>query len=35
MIVAVENGRAGATASFVLSGTREEDKSFAQEELLL
>jgi proteasome lid subunit RPN8/RPN11 len=35
LIVAVENGRAATTASFVLSGTREEDKAFTQERLLV
>lgn len=35
VITAVENGRATKTNSFVLSGTREEDKTFTREELEL
>ncbi len=35
VITAIENGRATETNSFVLSGTREEEKTFIREELEL
>jgi proteasome lid subunit RPN8/RPN11 len=35
VITSVQQGRATDSRSFLLSGTREEDKSFAQEDLLI
>jgi proteasome lid subunit RPN8/RPN11 len=35
VITAVEQGRAGVTNSFLLSGTNEEDKQFEQEEIVV
>jgi len=35
VIVSVEGGRAGAANSFVLTGTREEDKALSDEEIVI
>ncbi|HZD30968.1 MAG TPA: M67 family metallopeptidase [Candidatus Angelobacter sp.] len=35
VITAVENGKAAQTNSFVLTGTREEDKVLAEEEIMV
>ena len=35
VIVGVERGRPAATSSFVLTGTREEDKAFSDEEIVI
>ena len=35
VIVSVKGGRAGAASSFVLTGTREEDKAFSDEEIVI
>ena len=35
VITSVQNGKASKTRSFLLSGTREEDKSFVEEHLTL